>query len=87
MILPPHRSYDHKIEIIADSKLPTGPIYSMSEPELKVLNEYIKDNLDKGFIRPSKSSTSSPILFVKKKDGSLRPCIDYRALNKITIKN
>lgn len=47
----------------------------------------MKELLDNGFIRPSKSPYGAPVLFVKKKDGSLRMCIDYRALNKITIKN
>jgi hypothetical protein len=55
--------------------------------ELKALDEYLKDNLAKGFIRPSSSSAGAPILFVKKSDGSLRLCVDYRGINKITIKN
>ena len=66
---------------------PFGPIYQLLEKELKVLKEYIDDNLAKGFIRPSTSSAGSPVLFVPKKDGSLRLCVDYRALNNITIKD
>ena len=62
-------------------------MYSLSELELATLRSWIKDNLDKGFIRRSTSSAGSPILFVKKKDGSLRLCVDYRGLNAITIKN
>ena len=59
----------------------------MAPAELKELKEQLKDLLDKGFIRPSFSPWGAPILFVKKKDGSLRLCIDYRQLNKVTIKN
>ena len=55
--------------------------------QLKEWKSQLKDLLDKGFIRPSISPWGAPILFVKKKDGSLRMCIDYRQLNKVTIKN
>lgn len=85
--LPPRRPYDHVIPLQDKTIPPFGPIYSLSEKELSVLSEYIKENLAKGFIRPSTSPAGSPILFVKKKDGSLRLCVDYRGLNKITIKN
>ena len=86
-ILPENRPYDCPIDIKEGSEPPFGPIYSLSLLELKVLKEYIEDNLRKGFIRPSKSPAASPILFVKKKDGSLRLCVDYRGLNRITIRN
>ena len=66
---------------------PFGPIYQLSEKELKVLKEYVDDNLAKGFIKPSTSPAGSLVLFVPKKDGSLRLCVDYRALNNITIKD
>ena len=59
----------------------------MAPTNLKELKEQLKDLLDKGFIRPSISPWGAPILFVRKKDGSLRICIDYRLLNKVTIKN
>ena len=59
----------------------------MTPAELKELKEQLKDLLNKGFIRPSISPWGAPVLFVKKKDGSLRMCIDYRQLNKVTIKN
>ena len=59
----------------------------MELAELKDLKEKLKDLLDKGFIRPSISPLGSPILFVRKNDGSLRMCIDYRKQNKVTIKN
>ena len=85
--LPKHKPWDHEIPI-EPGKVPTfGPIYQLSEKELKVLKEYIDENLAKGFIRPSTSSTASPVLFVPKKDGSLRLCVDFRQLNNITIKD
>jgi len=62
-------------------------LYNLSETELGVLKEYIDKNLQSGFIRRSKSPAGSPILFVKKKDGGLRLCVDYRALNAITVRD
>ena len=59
----------------------------MTPTYLKELKETLKDLLDKGFIRPSISPWGARVLFTKKKDGSLRMCIDYRQLNKVTIKN
>ncbi|SOV05551.1 uncharacterized protein UDID_18456 [Ustilago sp. UG-2017a] len=83
--LLPHRTYDHQIPLEEGKSPPFGPIYSLSEHELKTLREYLEENLAKGFISPSDSPAASPILFVKKKDGSLRLCVDYRGLNRITI--
>ncbi|KAJ1579475.1 hypothetical protein NDA11_007601 [Ustilago hordei] len=85
--LSPHRTYDHQIPLEEGKSPPFGPIYSLSEHELKALREYLEENLAKGFISPSDSLAASPILFVKKKDGSLRLCVDYRGLNQITIRN
>ena len=85
--LPPHRPYDLTIELEEGKSPPFGPLYSLSETELQALSAWIKDNLSKGFIRASQSPAGSPILFVKKKSGELRLCVDYRALNNITIKN
>ena len=85
--LPKHQLWDHKIPLEEGKSPPFGPIYQLSEKELKVLKEYIDDNLSKGFIKPSTSPAGSPVLFVPKKDGSLRLYIDYRALNNITIKD
>ena len=86
-ILPPHRPYDHSIDLEPNTNPPYGPIYSLSETELHALRNYLDDNLRKGFIRPSNSPAGAPILFAKKKDGSLRLCVDYRGLNRITRKN
>ncbi|SOV07075.1 uncharacterized protein UDID_18713 [Ustilago sp. UG-2017a] len=83
--LPPHRTYDHQIPLEEGKSPPFGPIYSLSEHELKTLREYLEENLAKGFISPSDSPAASPILFIKKKDGSLCLCVDYRGLNQITI--
>ena len=86
--LPPYRGdLDHSIPLEEGSKPVFGPIYNLSEVELKALREYIEEHLRKGFIRPSTSPFGSPILFVKKADGSLRLVVDYRALNRLTIKN
>ena len=85
--LPPHRLTDCKIVLQKDATLHYGPIYPLSEEESEVLKEYIKENLKKGFIRPSESPAGYPVLFQKKKDGTLRPCIDYKKLNAVTIRN
>lgn len=85
--LPQHTLYDHAIVLEGDAQPKFGPIYPLSAVELKALDEYLQKNLANGFIRPSTSSAGSPILFVKKSDGSLRLCVDYRQLNKITRKN
>ena len=85
--LPAHRTYDHRIPLLPDTTPPFGPIYSLSDTERKALQQYREENLSRGFIVPSESPAASPILFVKKKDGSLRLCVDYRRLNSITVKN
>ena len=83
--IPPFRAVDFVIEV----ELGTGPIskapYRMAPAKLKELKAQLQDLLDKGFIRPSVSPKGVPVLFVKKKDGSMRLCIDYRELNKRTI--
>jgi hypothetical protein len=61
--------------------------YRMATPELAELNEHIKELLEKGFIRPSSSPRGAPMIFVSKKDGTQRLCVNYHALNEITIKN
>jgi len=86
-ILPPSRYVNYAIPLIEGSKPPFGRMYSMSDSELKEVRKWIDENLSKSFIRASCSSAASPILFVKKKDGSLPLCIDYRALNDIMVKD
>ena len=78
---------DHFINLLDNKQPPYGPIYNLGPVELETLKTYIKANLASGFIRSSKSPTGTLILFVQKKDGSLRLCINYRGLNNLTIKN
>jgi hypothetical protein len=85
--LPAHSPYDCPINLEEGHSPPFGPIYDLLEPELQAMRDYLTENLAKGFIQHSKSPAGAPILFVKKKDGSLRLCVDYRGLNKITKKN
>ena len=82
--LLPHCPYDHTIEIENDGSPPHGPIYPLSNTELEALCDYLEDMLGKGFIRSSQSPGGTPIMFAKKKDGSLRMCVDYQGLNHIT---
>jgi len=85
--LPEHTKYDHRVHLVPDAKLPDGPIYPLSKKELDALWDYIKEMEDHGKIRRSSSPIGAPILFVPKPDGTLWLCVDYRGLNKITVKN
>ena len=85
--LPPRREVDHHIELEPGQIPPSKPTYRLSQPETDELKKQLADLLAKGYIRESKSPYGAPVLFVKKKDGTMRMCVDYRALNKITIKN
>ncbi|KAK3545337.1 hypothetical protein QTP70_004058 [Hemibagrus guttatus] len=84
--LPPHRPWDCAIDLIPGEPVPKGRIYSLTLPEEEAMEEYIREALAQGYIRPSTSPAASSFFFIAKKDGGLWPCIDYRALNKITVK-
>ena len=83
--LPPHRPYDCAIDLQFGSSPPRGRLFSA--PERKAMEEYIGDSLAAGIICPSSSPAGRGFFFVEKKDKTLRPCIDYRGLNEITVKN
>jgi len=85
--LAPHRPYDLQINVEEGAKPIHRPIYSLSPLELAALREFLEEHTRNGFIHPSKSPWGSPILFVKKKDGSLHLCVDFRALNRVTEKD
>ena len=85
--LPPHWPLDYVINVEMGKTPLFGPLYNLSETELKVLKKYIETNLKNGFISPSTFSVGALILFTKKKDRSLRLCVDYWGLNNITIKD
>jgi hypothetical protein len=85
--LPPHREYDLKIELEEGTHPPLGTLYSLSQSELTALRTFLDEHLASGVIRPSSSTHATPVLFVRKKDGSLRLCVDFRGLNKITKKD
>ncbi len=85
--LPPHRPYDCAIELLPGTCPPRGRLFSLSAPERSAMDDYICKALENGFIRPSTSPAGAGGFFVGKKDGGLCPCIDYRGLNNITVKN
>ncbi|KAI3791672.1 hypothetical protein L2E82_05533 [Cichorium intybus] len=85
--LPPDRHVEFTIELIPGAAPVTRAPYRLAPSEMVELRKQLEELLDRGFIRPSTSPWGAPILIVKKKDGSMRMCIDYRELNKITVKN
>lgn len=85
--LPPHRQIDHSIELKDGATPPAKRAYGLSRDQASVVKEYIEEMLGKGYIRPSTSPYAAPVLIVKKPDGGLRVCVDYRALNALTIPN
>ena len=85
--LPPHCPYDCAVELLPGTSPPRGRLFSLSFPETKAMEKYINDSLAAGIIRPSSSPAGAGFFFVETKDKTLRPCIDFRGLNDITIKN
>ena len=85
--VPLHCQVKHSIDLTPGASLPNGPIYRRSVLENDEIKRQIQDLLQKGHIRPSSSPCGSPIVLVQKKDGTWRLCIDYRALNKITVRS
>jgi len=86
-MLAPRRTFDHAINLKEGTEPPWGPIYAMSAQQLNELDKYLKKMMTEGKITDSESPYGAPILFVPKPDGSLRLCVDYRNLNKLTILN
>ena len=85
-VLAPYHSYDLQINLEEGAQPLVGPIYSLSASEQEALKEFIEKNLNTGFIQPTSSLHSVPVLFVKKKDGSLHLCVDFCSLNRISKK-
>ena len=85
--LPPEREIDFPIDLVPGTAPISLPTYRMAPAELKELKTQLQELVDRGFIRPSISPWGAPMLFLKKKDGTWRLCIDYRQLNKVTIRN
>ncbi|GJW84289.1 putative reverse transcriptase domain-containing protein [Tanacetum coccineum] len=85
--LPPPRQVEFRIDLVPGAAPVARAPYRLAPSEMRELSEQLRELLEKGFIRPSSSPWGAPVLFVKKKDGSFRMCIDYRELNKLTVKN
>jgi hypothetical protein len=85
--MPPERKVEFAIELLPSTAPVSKRAYRVSGPELVELKKQIDELLEKGYIRPSTSPWAAPVLFVEKKDGTRRMCIDYRAQNEVTIKN
>ncbi len=85
--MPNHGPQNLAIELLDGKQPPWGPIYNLSEKELATLRDYLETQLKRGWIRASKSPAGAPVVFVPKKDGTLRLCVDFRGLNQITKKN
>ncbi|GJW58426.1 hypothetical protein Tco_0105157 [Tanacetum coccineum] len=85
--LPPTRQVEFQIDLAPGAAPVAHAPYRLAPAEMKELSEQLQELSDKGFIRPSSSPWGAPVLFIKKKDGSFRMCIDYQEFNKLTVKN
>nr|GFA06944.1 putative reverse transcriptase domain-containing protein [Tanacetum cinerariifolium] len=85
--IPPTRQVKFQIDLVPGAAPVARAPYRLAPSEMKEMSDQLKELADKGFIRPSSSPWGAPVLFVKKKDGSFRMCIEYRELNKLTVKN
>nr|GEU57798.1 putative reverse transcriptase domain-containing protein [Tanacetum cinerariifolium] len=85
--IPPTRQVEFQIDLVPGAAPVARAPYRLAPSEMKELSDQLKELADKGFIRPSSSPWGASVLFVKKKDGSFQMCIDYRELNKLTVKN
>ncbi|GKA92968.1 hypothetical protein Tco_0814954, partial [Tanacetum coccineum] len=85
--IPPTRQVEFRIDLVPGATPVARAPYRLAPSEMKELAEQLQELTDKGFIRPSSSPWGALVLFVKKKDGSFWMCIDYRELNKLTVKN
>nr|GFC35995.1 putative reverse transcriptase domain-containing protein [Tanacetum cinerariifolium] len=85
--IPPARPVEFQIDLVPGAVPVARAPYRLALSEMKELAKQLQELSDKGFIRPSSSPWGAPVLFFKKKDGSFRMCIDYRELNKLTVKN
>jgi hypothetical protein len=84
--LPPHRKgFDCEVNLKQDAVPPFGKMYNLSKEERDQLNQYVEENLKKGFIKVSSSSAAAPIFYIKVPGKADRPCVDYRILNSMTI--
>lgn len=85
--VPPQRAVDHDITLIPTTRIPARATYRMPHAELEILKSQLQTLVDTGKIVPSISPYGAPVIFVKKSDGTMRMCVDYRGLNEITVKN
>ena len=85
--MPPQRQLDHRIELVPGAEPPHRAPYRMSPKGLDELKKQLRELTEKGYIQPSVSPFGAPVLFVPKKDGGVRMCVDYQALNRVTVHN
>ncbi|KAK3567250.1 hypothetical protein QTP86_015081 [Hemibagrus guttatus] len=83
--LPPHCQWDCEIDPLPQSIPPKGKVYPLSRPESEAMDDYIEEALAAGYIHPSTSLAAASFSFIERKDGRMRPCIDYHGLNAVTV--